>query len=221
MNDDGPVMHPETCRSTFQRSIGKLFFHAGFEEFQPSALEAVTDLARDFFTKITKTLVDYLQRPKIGISKPIPGSVGESEIAWEQRFSTEEIILHTLQENGSDLEALDSYVKDEIDRSGTKLTVMQDRMRTHLAELLRPALTDAGPDGSNAFNDGSDQFVSGDFAEDFGEDFFGFRELGLDKELGLSSLGVPLHLLQNRMHNANQAQNPRYLILIPSFSRAA
>ncbi|KAI4165048.1 MAG: hypothetical protein LQ342_001325 [Letrouitia transgressa] len=211
MNDDGPVMNSETCRSTFQRSIGKLFFHAGFEEFQPSALEAVTDLARDFFTKITKTLVDYLQRPKIGISKPIPGSFGESEIAWEQCFSMEEMILHTLQENGSDLEALDSYVKDEIDRSGTKLTVMQDRMRTHLAELLRPALTDAGPDGSNAFNDGSDQFVSGDFAEDFGEDFFGFRELGLDKELGLSSLGVPLHLLQNRMHSVNQAQNPSNL----------
>lgn len=58
-----------------------------------------------------------------------------------------------------------------------------------------------------AFNDGSEQFVGGDFAEDLGEDFFGFRELGLADEFGLETLSVPLHLLQNRMHNAYQAQN--------------
>lgn len=32
------------------------------------------------------------------------------------------------------------------------------------------------------------------FAEDLGEDFFGFRELGLDKELGLASFSVPSRL---------------------------
>ena len=72
----------------------------------------------------------------------------------------------------------------------------------------RPALGDhAGADGVGAFNDGSEQFVGGDFAEDLDEDFFGFRELGLAEELGLESLSVPLHLLQNRMHSAYQAQN--------------
>lgn len=65
----------------------------------------------------------------------------------------------------------------------------------------------AGADGVGAFNDGSEQFVGGDFAEDLDEDFFGFRELGLAAELGLESLSVPLHLLQNRMHSAYQAQN--------------
>jgi transcriptional activator SPT7 len=58
-----------------------------------------------------------------------------------------------------------------------------------------------------AFNDGSEQFVGGDFAEDLDEDFFGFRELGLAAEFGLETLSVPLHLLQNRMHSAYQAQN--------------
>lgn len=65
----------------------------------------------------------------------------------------------------------------------------------------------AGADGVGAFNDGSEQFVGGDFAEDLDEDFFGFRELGLAAEFGLESLSVPLHLLQNRMHSAYQAQN--------------
>jgi transcriptional activator SPT7 len=99
---------------------------------------------------------------------------------------------------------------------------MHDRMRAHLADLLRPALTDGSADGSAAFNDGSEQFVGGDFAEDIDEDFFGFKELGLDKEFGLASLSVPLHLLQNRLstvgQNASQntAQNSSQLFPTPS-----
>jgi hypothetical protein len=31
-----------------QRSVAKIFYHTGFEEYQPSALEAVTDIAADF-----------------------------------------------------------------------------------------------------------------------------------------------------------------------------
>ncbi len=210
MNDGGPVVSPEVVRAALRRSVGEIFFHTGFEEFQPSALDAVTSLASDFFVKISKTLADYAATPKVPVPKAVPGGSGQVDVTWKDRFTQEEMILHTLHENGSDLEALESYVKDDLDRSGTKMVQMQDRMKAHLADLLRPALTDAGPDGSNAFNDGSEQFVSGDFADDFGEDFFGFRELGLDKELGLASLAVPLHLLQNRMHNAHQSQNQRY-----------
>ncbi|KAL8972809.1 MAG: hypothetical protein Q9183_000336 [Haloplaca sp. 2 TL-2023] len=211
MNDEGPIVSPDVSRAALQRSVGELFFHAGFEEFQPSALDAVTDLASDFFTKISRTLAEYSQSTKVPVPKPVPGDSGQVEITWKSRFTQEEMILHTLHQNGSDLDTLESYVKEEVDRSGTKLVQMQDRMKAHLADLLRPALTDAGPDGSNAFNDGSDQFVSGDFADDFGEDFFGFRELGLDKELGLASMAVPLHLLQNRMHSAHQSQHPSNL----------
>lgn len=77
-----------------------------------------------------------------------------------------------------------------------------------LTLFQRPALGDnAGADGVGAFNDESEQFVGGDFAEDLDEDFFGFRELGLAEELGLESLSVPFHLLQNRVHSAYQSQN--------------
>jgi transcriptional activator SPT7 len=52
ISDDGPVMSPWVCRAALQRSVGEVFYHAGFEEFQPSALDAVTDIAGDFFTKL-------------------------------------------------------------------------------------------------------------------------------------------------------------------------
>lgn len=208
VSDDGPIMAPWVCRAALQRSVAKVFYHAGFEEFQPSALDVVTDIAGDFFTKLVRTLGVYKDAPKVP-AETVAGEVPPTNV-WRSKFSTEEIILHCLHENGLDVEALESYVKEDVERLSSKLSVVHERMKAHLADQLRPGLGDAGPDGSLAFNDGSEQFVGGDFAEEIEEDFFGFKELGLDKEFGLGSLSVPFHLLQNRMHNAYQAQNARY-----------
>ncbi|KAI9839062.1 MAG: Transcriptional activator spt7 [Thelocarpon superellum] len=222
VSDDGPIMSHWVCRAALQRSVGKIFYHAGFEEFQPAALDAITDIASDFFTKLARTLGVYREAPKVPVSTvsvtaPADGeTVATGTTRWKEKFTYEESILHCLHENGLDVEGLESYVKDDVDRMGSKLGVMHERMRAHLADLLRPALADGGPDGSNAFKDGSEQFVGGDFAGELDEDFFGFKELGLDRELNLPSLGVPLHLLQNRMHNAYQAQNTSTAIISSS-----
>ncbi|KAF2737965.1 transcriptional activator spt7 [Polyplosphaeria fusca] len=207
VSEDGPVMSHYVCRAALQRSVAKVFYHAGFEEFQPSALESITDIAGQFFQNLVKSLGIYREVPKVKSDIPLTMPSGTTT-SWMPRFTREEAILHALNANGVSLETIETYVKDDVERLGTKLTGMHDRMRSYYAELLRPALdNNAGPDGSGAFNDGSEQFVGGDFAEDIGEDFFGFKELGLDKELGIS-FSVPLHLLQNRMHNAYAAQNP-------------
>lgn len=208
VSEDGPVMAPGICRAALQRSVGKIFYHAGFEEFQPSALDAITDIAGDFFQKLVASFGLYRETPKMKTDVAVP-TENHTFTNWVPRFTQEEAVLHALQVNGVDLETLDVYVKDDVERLGTKLAGMHDRMRSYYAELLRPALDNAGADGSGAFNDGSEQFVGGDFAEDIGEDFFGFKELGLDKEFGVA-FSVPLHLLQNRMHNAYAAQNTKY-----------
>ena len=211
VSDDGPVMSTYACRAAMQRSVAKLFYNAGFEECQPSALDAVTDIASAYFKKLAQSLSEYMTKPKVPVVEVLPGT-SETVTKWRSKYTQEECILQSLNESGVDLESLESYVKEDADRLNSKLGTLHERMKAHLAELLRPALApDAGPDGVNAFNDGSEQFVGGDFAEDLDEDFFGFKELGLDKEFGLASLSVPLHLLQNRMHSAYQAQNTRYV----------
>ena len=223
VSDDGPLMAPYLCKATLQRSIGKLFFHAGFEEFQPSALDAITDLAGDFFQRMCTMLVNYREAPKVSVTTTITTAPGQQETRTMSKAACtmEESVLHTLHESGLSLSDLDTYCREDVDRLTTKLSTMHDRMRAHLADLLRPALVDGSVDGSAAFNDGSEQFVGGDFAEDIDEDFFGFKELGLDKEFGLASLSVPLHLLQNRLstvgQNANQniAQNSSQLFPSP------
>lgn len=198
-SDEGPIMATWVCKAAMQRSVAKICYHAGFEELQPSALDVITDMAGDFFGKLAQTFGVYREAPKISTA----GAVARSGQKWQERFTNEEVVLHTLGENGLDVESLESYVKDDVERLGHKLGVMHQRMKSHLSELLRPALTDGGADGSGSFQDGSEQFVGGDFAEELGEDFFGFKALGLDSEFDMSSLSVPLHLLHTRIYQGN------------------
>ncbi|KAL4786183.1 hypothetical protein BJX76DRAFT_322144 [Aspergillus varians] len=204
MNDNGPVIAPWVCKAALQRSVAKVFYHTGFEEYQPSALDAATDMASDFFQKIGETLKSYMEVPKVPVADSVEST---APTQWKRAYTEPETMLHTLSSVGIDIEGLESYIKDDVERLGTKLVTAHDRLRSLLSELLRPVLQDGGEDGSMAFADGSEQFVGGDFAEDIDEDFFGFKELGLDKEFGLATRSVPLHLLQNRMYHAAQSQN--------------
>lgn len=122
VSEDGPIMSPWVCRAAFQRSVGKIFYHAGFEDFQPSALDAATDIAADFFSKVIRTFTTYAETPKVE--------------AASNGLNAEEQILHALHKNGLDLEGLESYVKDDVERLSGKLSIVHDRMRAHLADLL-------------------------------------------------------------------------------------
>lgn len=208
-----------------QRSVAKIFYHAGFEEFQPSALEAMTDIVGKYFGDLVSTLATYSEAPKVTstIAEDAPATTltktDSKSIAIKApqpasrklrpRFTQEAAILHMLRDSGHDLDSLESFAKEDIDRLSSKLETHNSRTRDYLAELLRPALdpSTAGADGAGVFQEGSEQFVGGDFAEDIGEDYFGFRELGLDKEFGIAGMSVPLHLLQSRMSAAYQPTN--------------
>ncbi|KAJ5760987.1 hypothetical protein N7520_008143 [Penicillium odoratum] len=225
LNDNGPVIAPGTCRAALQRSVAKIFYHSGFEEYQPSAIEVATDITSDFFHKIGETFKSYMEAPKVPATESPEAATSAAE--WKSAYTEPEIVLHTLSGVGINIDELESYIKEDVERLGAKLFTAHDRLKSLLTELLRPALADGGEDGSNAFNDGSEQFVGGDFAEDIDEDFFGFKELGLDREFGLSQLSVPLHLLQNRMYSAAQSQNTNTTQIVtiyptpPSYSRVS
>jgi transcriptional activator SPT7 len=133
VSDEGPFMAPHVCRAALQRSVGEIFYHAGYEDFQPSALDAVTDVAVNFMSGLVQTLGLYSESCKVKTSK---NDITRGEPAYQRRFTFEESLLHTLDENGVDLDALESYVTDDVDRLGTKLGVMHERMKSHLADLL-------------------------------------------------------------------------------------
>jgi hypothetical protein len=128
VSDNGPIMAVEVCRAAFQRTVGKIFYHTGFEDFQPSALDAATDLAAEYFQKLTRTFMHYKEAPKT--------KSATEPIQYQKRYSLEEALLHTLEENSMDIESLEIFVKDDVERLGQKLGVMHERMKGHLADLL-------------------------------------------------------------------------------------
>lgn len=64
VTEKGPIMCSSVSRAALQRSVGKIFFHAGFEEFQPTAIDAVTDIAAEYMQKLAKALMVYAEAPQ-------------------------------------------------------------------------------------------------------------------------------------------------------------
>ena len=99
VSDEGPVVAPVVCRAALQRSVAKIFYHAGYEEFQPSALDSVTDIASDFFERLAKGLCAYTEEPKI-FDNVASSTAGHP--VWKSKFTKEESILHALHTSGSE-----------------------------------------------------------------------------------------------------------------------
>lgn len=57
------------------------------------------------------------------------------------------------------------------------------------------------------------ELLMGNFADSFGEDFLGLRELGIASELGLSNLTVPKRLLRGKNKGLGNAQ-VEYVIIV-------
>ncbi|EPS42468.1 hypothetical protein H072_3613 [Dactylellina haptotyla CBS 200.50] len=188
VSEDGPVMSGEVSKAAFQRSVAKIFYHAGFEDFQPTAFDLVTDIAGSFFKKMGKTVMLY-----------------QETVLPTGKFAPDEILLHTLAENGLEIESLESYIKDDVERLSIKLMQLKERMRAYLDDLLRPTLQDA--ENPEAAEEDMRHFINGDFTDDVGDDYYGFKDLGLEREWGMSISSGLMRVLQGRIANSYQTQS--------------
>ncbi|CEG71789.1 hypothetical protein RMATCC62417_07459 [Rhizopus microsporus] len=165
----------ETGYRMCQRVISKLLTHAGFEGTKTAALNVLTDIMTDYITNIGRTLRNY----------------------WDDyghKMSGDNMLLHTLYENGiTDLSELEMYCQDEVERNIYRLEDIHTKLQTSYQDIL------ANPDGGtpeneeNILND-EETYITGLFGEDIGEDYFGFKDMGLDKEYNLDTLNVPASL---------------------------
>lgn len=164
----------------------------------------MTELTSDFFTNIFSTMRFYRETDKVHSRVP-QGTAATNRTSLQPRFTDEEIVLHTMQQFGQDLEGLEAYITDDLDRHTTRLEAHGAKARDYYSELLRPAFhkDDKQGEGVNFSETNTEAFISGNFGEELDEDFLGLRELGLDKEFGLEGLSVPLHLIQTRLQGPN------------------
>jgi len=135
-------VNAELGRYVMEQTIAKVLFHTGFEgtsylysklnvDFHPSAFDIITGVAIEYLQELGRTLRLYMNSNDG--RKKYSEEVGSSS----RRYSFQELIMHALDLNGvQDLERLDVYIKDDIERYGTKLEDCHRRLKRFLTELL-------------------------------------------------------------------------------------
>ncbi|KAG8912758.1 Transcriptional activator spt7, partial [Tulasnella sp. 408] len=146
-----------------------LLEHAGFEGASKAALNVLTAAAADYMMNLGKTL--RLYGDKHG-----------------QQMTPEEIILHTLFENGTmEVQELERYIKEDVERYGNKITELEKKLSQAYREV------EIGPIDDALASD-RDALVAGGWGDDLGIDMLGFKEMGLEAELGITAGAIPMRL---------------------------
>ncbi|CAH2352103.1 transcriptional activator Spt7p [[Candida] railenensis] len=171
----------EVQYGVLRRAVSKIAMQTGFESTEPFAINALTQVAEKYYGNLVKTLKMHL------------------ETNSTNRLTYKEALLATLLENGINKpDDLYTFVQERIVKQYDKLKDLKIKLSNFLKELLRPGLENFN---EKSFADNSEQFMTGDFSSDLGDDFFGFKELGLDKEFKMLSGAIPIYLLHSRLHN--------------------
>lgn len=165
-----------------RRNVGKIAMQTGFEITESSAINTLTQLAEKYLSNLIKSLKVH------------------KESSSSNKLSSDESLLVTLIENGINKpDDLYTFINEKLINQLTKLKDLRSKLSNFLKELLRPGLENFN---EKSFNDNSEQFMTGDFSNDLGDDFFGFKELGLDKEFNMLSSSIPIYLLHSRLNNS-------------------
>ena len=161
------------------KNVAKIAMTNGFESTQPSAVNMLTEIAGNYISNLIKTVKLHNETNSLN------------------RSNANEILHMSLLENGINKpDDLYTYVESEFEKKTRKLTDLKAKLENFLKDLLRPSLQELS---ERNFEDESQSFLTGDFANELtGEDFFGFKELGLEKEFGVLSSSVPLQLLTSQ-----------------------
>ena len=168
------------------KNVSKISMASGFETTQPSAINILTDIAGEYLSNLVKTIKLHHESNTLNIK------------------NSNDILNLTLLENGIQRpDSLYSYLESEFSKKSKKLKDIKSKLEAFLKDLLRPTLQELS---ERNFEDESENFVTGNFANELtGEDFFGFKELGLEKEFGVLSSSVPLQLLTTQFQaNENE-----------------
>lgn len=176
------IDNSEVQYAALRRNVAKIAMHTGFETTESFAINTLTQVAEKYMLNLAKLMKLHCESTSRNLLSP------------------GEIVLLSLLENGVEKpDDLYTFVQERLKKNEVKLTDLRAKLSGFLKELLRPSLETLNEQN---FGDNSEQFTTGDFTNELGDDFFGFKELGLDKEFKLLTSSVPVYLLHSRLHNS-------------------
>ncbi|KAJ2890589.1 Transcriptional activator spt7, partial [Coemansia aciculifera] len=142
------------------------------------ALTTLSDFFIDFVTNLGRTLRTYIDK-------------------HGRTMSSEAILAHSLYANGvEDLSELEYYMRGEVGKHSNKLLDLQKKLSKAYQDTMADGRAGAAAPPDASVLESGEAFMTGSMSGlgDLGDDFFGFKELGLDKEFGLEQLTVPQRL---------------------------
>lgn len=175
------TMNKDIVESFMFKITSKLCMDAGFESTERVAVSTINEIAGLHMNNLIKTIKLH------------------TETNSENKLSdVNELIEVSLLQNGIDRpEMLYGYYEKNYVKKQKKLKEIKFKLNGFLKMLLRPSLKDLS---ERNFDDESSSYLTGDFTNELtGDDFFGFKELGLDKEFNIMNKSIPLHLLAVQM----------------------
>ncbi|GAA6035145.1 hypothetical protein JCM8097_006387 [Rhodosporidiobolus ruineniae] len=180
-----PATAPAAAKEAMRATAGGVLGHAGFEGASTGAVDVLAQLAGEYITNLGRTLRFYSDR-------------------YGADLTPKQILTNALSENGVPTPAaLESYVTEDIDRYGSRLSDLLRKLERAREEQLDTALSSAPPAETTAeedalFEENGLALALGEFAGKVGEDFFGLAELGVGEEpmAASASLVPPTWLLK-------------------------
>ncbi|KAF8608459.1 hypothetical protein BDV93DRAFT_487136 [Ceratobasidium sp. AG-I] len=181
----GLTLGEDSGAQCLHRVSSTILEHAGFEGSSQVSLNVLQHVVADYIMNVGRTF--RFMSEKFG-----------------RNMNNEQIILHSLAEHGiSEVQDLERYIKDDVERYGSRLQDLERKLVQAYDEQTEAAAIE----DDELFDEDNDALVMGGFTEELGEDFLGLRELGLEKEFGLTSLSVPRKLLRGKRDNAANASS--------------
>ncbi|KAF9419569.1 Transcriptional activator spt7, partial [Entomortierella beljakovae] len=161
------VLNSSTGHAMVSRVASKLLAHAGFQGAQASALAVMTDITVDFFLNLGRVLRGYTD-------------------LYSKILTPEEILLHVLYENGvGSVGELEGYIREDVERYGNKLQDIHRKLESSYSDAINSLNANEIVDADFEYQENDDAFTTGNFigggvgVDELGDDFFGFRDLGL------------------------------------------
>lgn len=191
------LMTEQVASHSLQKSVSAIAMANGFQSTAPSCAVLLTEITKVYMCNLAKSMKLHLES----------NSINKMPAKGNKPVTCRDILQLVLEYNGVEKpDVLYSYYKEHLTKQNRKLIDLKYSLENFLRDLLRPGMQDIS---ETQFNDDSEQFVNGDFSDEIGEDFFGFKELGLDKEFGLLTSNIPLHLLQSKLSYQFNQMNKR------------
>lgn len=187
LSDDARLTQPYAhlslgeARARLAARIGLVIGNVGFEAAHTRPTDILNSVAEEFLLSLGRTLRLYTDRCGSSMTK-------------------EELLLHTLHSTSNmQAEDLDRYVSEHTFRYQNRLEDLRRKLEASWKERIAVGeerlITE---EDARFFGEESEDLVAGNLPSALDDDFFGFKAMGLDQELGTANLQVPLRLLQRR-----------------------